>query len=276
MSRYAVCLVALILLTGSPSRAQSISSQYPLGAVRSKDGTTFVVDRKLPGVLNLVDGKLSVLTQGSKTFRTPLNAPRCIALDKDGNVLVGDSATRDVYRIDSGGKAKPLTGGKIGIPMAIAVNAAGELFIADLELHRIFKVAAAGGDPEDFATIAAPRGLAFDNDGNLLVLSTTENQVFRVSPEGQKEILVPGRPFRFPHNLAAAADGSIFVTDSYGKCIWKISGDGKPEKLVSGDPLSNPVGLSMSGTTLLVVDSRANTVFECDLSGNLTKLLPAE
>jgi len=258
-----------------PASAQSVSVQYPLGAVRAKDGVTFVVDRKLPGVLKLADGKLSVLIQGSKTFRTPLNAPRCIALDKNGQVLVGDSATRDIYRIDSAGKATPLTGGKIGIPMAIAVNDSGELFVADLELHRIFKVAADGGTPEDFAAIAAPRGLAFDSKGNLLVLSTTENQVFRVSDRGAAEVIVPGRPFRFPHNIATAADGSIFVTDGYGKCVWKIKAGGKPEKLVSGAPLSNPVGLTLSGTTLLVVDSRANSVFECDLSGNLKKLLPA-
>lgn len=249
--------------------------QYPLGAVQSEDGTTYIVDRKLPGVLKLVDGKLNILIQGSKTFRQQLNAPRCVALDKDGQVLVGDSATREVYRIDKSGKATPLTGGGIGIPMAIAVDAEGDLFVADLELHRIFKVPAAGGKAEEFATIAAPRGLAFDKDGNLFVLSTTDDQVFRVTPDGKATIVVPGRPFRFPHNIAVAEDGTIFITDGYGKCIWKVAGEAAPEKLVSGKPFSNPVGLSLSGETLLVVDSRANAIFECDLSGKLTKIAPA-
>jgi sugar lactone lactonase YvrE len=278
-------IAALLLAALVPSHFEVLAQQddaaapelqYPLGAVRAEDGTTFIVDRKLPGVLKLTDGKLSVLIQGSKKFREALNAPRCVALDKDGKVLVGDSATREVYRIDDSGKATALTGGGIGIPMSIAVNAEGDLFVADLELHRIFKVPAAGGKAEEFATIAAPRGVAFDKDGNLFVLSTTEDQVFRVTPDGKATVVVPGRPFRFPHNIAVAEDGTVFVTDGYGKCVWKIAGKAAPEKLVSGKPFSNPVGLSLSGETLLVVDSRANAVFECDLSGKLTKIAPAE
>lgn len=246
---------------------------YPLGAVRADDGSTWIVDRKLPGVLKLSEGKLSVFAKGTKKFRTPLNAARCIALDKEGKVLVGDSATREVYRVEKDGSLKPLTNGGIGIPMAIAVDAKGDLFVADLELHRIFKVPAAGGKPETFAAIAAPRGLAFETDGNLLVLSTTEDQVFRVTPEGKSTVLVAGNPFRFPHNIAASKEGTIFVTDGYGKCVWKIRGGEKPVRLVGGEPFSNPVGLSLHGETLLVTDSRANAVFECDLEGKLNRLV---
>jgi sugar lactone lactonase YvrE len=263
------------LLAQEGNAAASGLLQYPLGAVRAEDGTTFIVDRKLPGVLKLADGELSILVQGTKKFRQPLNAPRCVALDKDGKVLVGDSATREVYRIDDSGKATPLTGGGIGIPMSIAVDKVGDLFVADLELHRIFKVPAAGGKATEFATIAAPRGVAFDKGGNLFVLSTTKDQVFRVTPDGKATVVVPGRPFRFPHNIAVTEEGTIFVTDGYGKCVWRIAGEEAPEKLVGGEPFSNPVGLSISGETLLVVDSRANAVFECDLSGKLTKIAPA-
>jgi sugar lactone lactonase YvrE len=282
MSRIVFAAVAAVSLTAVVSshfkvlaqqdNAAAPELQYPLGAVRAEDGTTYIVDRKLPGVLKLTDGKLSVLIQGAKKSREPLNAPRCVALDKDGNVLVGDSATREVYRIDNAGKATPLTDGGIGIPMSIAVDAEGDLFVADLELPRLFKVPAAGGKPKEFATIAAPRGVAFDKDGILFVLSTTEDQVFQVTPDGKATVVVPGRPFRFPHNIAVAEDGTVFVTDGYGKCVWKIAGKAAPEKLVSGEPFSNPVGLSISGETLLVVDSRANAVFECDLSGKLTKI----
>lgn len=268
--------LAIFVQVHSGLRAQPAESaamlQYPLGAVRAEDGSTLIVDRKLPGVVKLADGKLTVYFQGEKTFRTPLNAPRCIALDRDGKVLVGDSATREVYRISEPGKATPLTGGGIGIPMSIAVDAQGDLFVADLELHQIFKVPASGGKPEKFAAIAAPRGLTFDADGNLLVLSTTEDQVFRVTPDGRSTVVVAGRPFRFPHNIAATKDGAFFVTDGYGKCVWKIVDKAAPVKLVSGEPFSNPVGLSISGDTLLVTDSRANAVFECGLSGKLNRI----
>lgn len=274
---FAAASLAVLLSSHSELQAQEESAGpalvYPLGAVRAEDGTTFIVDRKLPGVFKLADGKLSVAAKGSKKFRTPLNAPRCIAFDMDGKLLVGDTPTREVYRIEADGSAKPLTGGGIGMAMAIAVDAEGDIFVADLELHRIFKVPAEGGKPATFAAIAAPRGLAFDSDGNLLVVSTTEDQVFRVTPEGKASVVVPGRPFRFPHNIAVAKDGTIFVTDGYGKCVWKVAGEEKPVKLVSGEPFANPVGITLAGETLLVVDSRANAVFEVDLEGKVSKLV---
>lgn len=274
---FAAASLAVLLSSHSELQAQEESAGpalvYPLGAVRAEDGTTFIVDRKLPGVFKLADGKLSVAAKGSKKFRTPLNAPRCIAFDKDGKLLVGDTPTREVYRIEADGSAKPLTGGGIGMAMAIAVDAEGDIFVADLELHRIFKVPAEGGKPATFAAIAAPRGLAFDSDGNLLVVSTTEDQVFRVTPDGKATVVVPGRPFRFPHNIAVAKDGTFFVTDGYGKCVWKVAGEEKPVKLASGEPFANPVGITLTGETLLVVDSRANAVFEVDLEGKVSKLV---
>ena len=274
---FAAASLAMLLSSHGELHAQEGSTGpalvYPLGAVRAEDGTTFIVDRKLPGIFKLADGKLSVVTKGSKKFRTPLNAPRCIAFDKDGKLLVGDTPTREVYRIESDGSAKPLTGGGIGMAMAIAVDADGDIFVADLELHRIFKVPAEGGKPETFAAIAAPRGLAFDSDGNLLVVSTTEDQVFRVTPDGKASVVVPGRPFRFPHNIAVKKDGTIFVTDGYGKCVWKVAGEEKPVKLASGEPFANPVGISLTGETLLVTDSRANAAFEIDLEGKVSKLV---
>lgn len=277
ISAFAAALLALLLSSHGELHAQEGSAGpalvYPLGAVRAEDGTTFIVDRKLPGIFKLADGKLSVVTKGSKKFRTPLNAPRCVAFDKDGKLLVGDTPTREVYRIESDGSAKPLTGGGIGMAMAIAVDADGDIFVADLELHRIFKVPAEGGKPERFTAIAAPRGLAFDSDGNLLVVSTTEDQVFRVAPDGKASVIVSGRPFRFPHNIAVAKDGTVFVTDGYGKCVWKVAGEEKPVKLASGEPFANPVGISLTEETLLVTDSRANAVFEIDLEGKVSKLV---
>jgi len=266
--------------------------QYPLGSVRNDAGELFIVDLKMHGVWKATDGKLSAYFEGSPKFRTPLNAARCIAFDKDGNVLAGDTSTREVYRFKEAGKPEPLTGagpitdddGKvtgfkpgIGMPMAIAVAKDGTIYIADLELHRIFKVPHEGrtdGKPEIVAAVEAPRGLAFDPDGNLIVLSTTKDQILKVDSDGKVSVLVPGRPFNFPHNIVITNDGTMFVTDGYGKCVWKIGADLKPVKLFEGGPLSNPVGLSLSGDKLIVTDPRAEgpRVFELDLEGNLTPI----
>ena len=142
--------------------------QYPLAVVGTEKGPIYVADRKLPGIWKITDGKAEVYFQASKKFRTPLNAVRCLAFDKDGKLLAGDSATREVYRFDDKAQPQPLTKGKIGIPMSIAVDGEGEFFVADLETQRIWKVSAKGGEPEEFAILAGVRGLAFDSKGNLI------------------------------------------------------------------------------------------------------------
>jgi sugar lactone lactonase YvrE len=277
LRRSLILLATVVCLRALPATAEGM--HYPLGAIRSDDGKLSVVDLRLPGVWQGSDGKLDHFFKASKKFRTPLNAARCIAFDKDGKVLVGDTSTRQVYRFDDEGKHTKLAGDGVGIgmPMAMAVDAEGTIFVADLELHRIFKVPHAGGEPVELAAVSAPRGLAFDGDGNLIVVSTTKDQILKVTMKGEVSVLVAGRPFDFPHNVAISKDGTMFVTDGYGKCVWKVGADHKPEKLIGGAPFVNPVGISISGDILLVADPRANAVFEVTLDGELKDLkLPAE
>mgnify|MGYP002639529334 FL=1 len=272
-----IIVVTAVCLRALPATADGM--QYPLGAIRSDDGKVSVVDLRLPGVWQGSDGKLEHFFKASKTFRTPLNAARCIAFDKDGKVLVGDTSTRQIYRFGDDGKPTKLAGEGVGIgmPMAMAVDKEGTIFVADLELHRIFKIPHEGGEPVELAVVSAPRGIAFDSEGNLIVVSTTKDQLLKVTMKGEVSVLVAGRPFDFPHNVAISKDGTKYVTDGYGKCVWKVEADNKPEKLIGGDPFVNPVGISISGDVLLVTDPRANAVFEVTLDGKLTDLkLPAE
>jgi sugar lactone lactonase YvrE len=268
---YLIVIPSLFAALGSAEPAPA-QMQYPLSAVASESGTIYVADRNLPGIWKIDDNKLSPFFEGSKRYRTPLYAVRCVTLDKSGALLAGDSATREVYRFDKDGKPTALTDGGIGMPMSIAVNSKGELLVADLELHRIWKVPAAGGKPEQLAEVQAPRGLAVDSEDSLWVVSHGKNQIVRVTPGGKLETVVEGRPFLFPHNIVLGQDKTAYVTDGYSKAVWKIPPGGKPEKWVSGDPLINPVGLAWRKQNLLVVDPRANAVLEITPDGKIAKL----
>lgn len=269
-------LASALLMCGAAFLASStlsaIELNYPVGIAANEQGTIFLADRNLPGVLKLEGETLSVYFLGEKKFRTPLNAIRCVALDQNGKLLAGDSATREVYRFDDAGKPTPLTAGGIGIPMSIAVNKAGELFVADLELHVIWKVAAAGGKPEKFATIVAPRGLAFDAQDRLWVVSGSKDQLFRVGGDGKPEVILKGRPFEFPHQVVVDEQGTAYVTDGYARAVWKIPDGGEPTKLATGEPLMGPVGICRQGSRLLVVDPRAKAIFEVTGEGKLNAL----
>ncbi|MFK7819943.1 MAG: hypothetical protein AB8G99_14570 [Planctomycetaceae bacterium] len=260
------CIAAALLTIASSAFAQD-AMVYPLSVV-AKGETIFVADRAKPGtapaVWKIEGGKAEVFFKGQKKYRTPLNAIRCLAIDHEGKLLAGDSATRDIYRFGDDGKPVPLTKGKIGIPMSIVVAKDGTIYVADLEVHRIWKVPAKGGKPEEFAVINSPRGLALDKDERLWILSTSskDGQIQRADKDGKLESIIKDKPFQMPHNIVVKEDGTAFVTDNYAGAIWKVSADGKPEKAMSGDPLKKPVGLSAFGKELVIADPHARAIFK--------------
>lgn len=264
-------LLAAFLSVCSTANLSAADMQYPLAVVAADKGPIYVADRNLPGIWKITDGKAEVFFQGSKKFRTPLNAVRCLAIDKQGKLLAGDSSTREVYRFDEPGKPQPLTKGGIGIPMAIAVDEQGDLFVADIEVQRIWKVPAKGGEPKEFAQIAAVRGLAFDKEGNLWVVSAlAKNQLLRLSPDGKVTVILKERVFKMPHHIVFDADGAAYIADNYSGAIWKVPTGGKPKKWVSGKPLLKPVGVGRQGDNILIADPHAKTIFSADKEGKVT------
>jgi hypothetical protein len=105
-----------VALTGANGALVAEEMQYPLSVAAVGEDSLVVADRMLPGLWKLGGGKAEILFQGQKTFRTPLNAVRAVAVAADGTVHAADSATRDVFKIVDG-QPVPLTQGKIGIPV---------------------------------------------------------------------------------------------------------------------------------------------------------------
>jgi outer membrane protein assembly factor BamB len=246
--------------------------QYPL-AIATHGDAIYLADRSLPGIWKSEGGKLSVYFQGSKTFRTPLNAPRCLAVDSEGRLYAGDSATREVYRFDANGQPQPLTGSSILIPMGIAITAEGELFVSDLQLNRIWKISSVDEKKptvERFADVEAPTGLCLDGEGRLWVVSRGPQALLRVDSKGNVEPVISNRAFEFPQAVAVDKEGTAFVSDGYGKAVWRVQPQKQPQQWVSGDPLVYPVELAWQDDKLLVVDPRAKSVFRIDRQGEVS------
>ena len=137
------------------------SAVYPLDAVVGKDGAVWVVDRNRPGVWKFFEGKLELEVEGSKRYREPMNAARCLAISPEGELAIGDPATREVYRKDGAGKWVPTVGGRIGIPTDLAFMKDGTLLIADLERRVLWKQKSVDEAPEVLASVN-PRGVFVD------------------------------------------------------------------------------------------------------------------
>ena len=265
-------LITLSVIS-APGRAEEML--YPLSVAVAGDDAVLVADRMLPGLLKLQAGKVEVFFQGKKTFRTPLNAVRAVAVASDGTVYAADSATRDVFKFVDG-QPVPLTQGKIGIPVDIAFDPSGDLIVSDLETQRIWRVPVAGGEPQEVAQLAAPRGLFVDGTGRLwAVAAAGEQPLVRIAADGSIEPVVKERVFEFPHDVVVADDGTAYVSDNYARAVWKVAADGTATKWITGEPLNGPVGLAIRGGKVLIADPQAKAVWEADSEGKLTPLHPA-
>jgi sugar lactone lactonase YvrE len=263
--------VAVVGVNGLGKNLLAQDLKYPVDVAVGKDGTVYVADLHLPGIWRITDGEATVYFQASKKFRTPLSAVRCVALDGEGRLLAGDSATREVYRFDQQGKPIPLTDGKVGNPKGIAVRDDGEILVSDLEMHCIWRLPADGGAPLKWAAVQAPAGVCLDQAGNLWVVALRPPQLQRISTDGKCDEVVEGRPFAFPNDVAINDAGIAYVADGYGKSVWMIGSDGKPRKFADGKPLVNPVGLAHRGGSLLVSDPRARALFQINAAGQVSR-----
>lgn len=256
---FQIAFAGLFLIVGHLQvHAQESSPKYPISVAASLNNL-YIADRQLPGVWVVAEGKAKVFHQASKKFGTPLNAIRCLAVDAEGNLLAGDSATRDVYRFNADGVPTALTDGEIGVPMGLAVAADGAIYVSDLELHRVVKIAA-DGSVSEFAKVKGPAGLSFDADGNLYVASRAAERLFRIAPDGTVTGVDGAADIRFAQDVAVDAEGRILVTDGYGKSIWNLMGGAS--QVVEGAPLVHPVGITASAAGTFLVDPRGKGILQ--------------
>ncbi len=272
-----LCVCAVSLLLAASAYAQDTSPRvrsdvYPLDGVAKTDGTTFIVDRNLPGIWKRANNETSLFVQGDTHFRKPLNAVRCIALSPDGKLLVGDSATREVYSIDDTGKATALTNGLIGVPVDIACDTDGTIYVSDLERRAVWKWKLDSNEKPSVAIEKAnARGLAVDSQKRLWVLSQNEEQLLRYDTIDKPTVIVSKRVFEFGHNVIVDDDGTAWVSDGYAKAVWKVAPDAQPVKAITSESFRNPVGLYMQGDKIMIVDPHAATVFAASRDGNVTE-----
>ncbi len=253
--------------------------KYPIDVAVSEDGSVFIADLRLPGIWKYQDKTLSVVFKAEQKLRTPLNAVRCLAVDDEGRLFAGDSATREIYRVDGPDEIIPLTGGKIGVPVDLAIQE-NTLYAADLEYRQIVRIPAKGGKPEAMARNLIVRGLTTAGEDSLFFVGNTQLPLGRINAGGEVSRLIEGEPFQFAHQLAVLND-TLYITDNYASTVWKCGTEAGsvPEVFVSGEPLVRPVGICTDGEQFFVADPRARDVFVISAEGKIQSLFadsPAE
>ena len=207
---------------GDGGAATSARLNWPWGVATDTIGNLYVTDganhrvRRIDpaGVITTIAGTgLSGFSgDGGSAVLARLSDPTGVVVDTLGNVYVADAGNNRVRKIDSAGVITTLAGtgasgysgdggsavqAQLDMPSGLAVDASGNLYVADHGNHCVRRIDPAGvvttvagtgvsgysgdGGPASAAQLASPVGLAVDLRGNLYIADSANRRVRKVT-----------------------------------------------------------------------------------------------
>jgi sugar lactone lactonase YvrE len=276
---------------GGPATQAMLNNPY--GLAFDAAGTLFIADRlnnrvrkvSPEGIITTVTGsgpKTPQEADGGPALDAKLTAPEDVAVDGSGNLFIADSGQQRVRKVSPDGIITTVAGngdenfsGDGGIateaallgPGGLAVDAVGNLFIADTRNNRVRKVSpdgiittVAGNGQAEFsgdggraveAALNKPFHIAVDTTGSLFIADWANNRVRKVGLDGiittvagtgEAGFAGDGGPAREaklfgPDGVAVDSAGNLFIADLYNHRVRKVTPDGIITTVAGGDKL---------------------------------------
>lgn len=241
----------------------------------------------------------------------PVNQPKGMAVDGAGDVYVADYGHSQIKKITPSGQVIVLAGSgtpgfadgpaasaQFAYPYDVAVDTAGDVFVADQGNDRIREILPSGqvvtiagngtsgnvDGPAATAEFSNPAGVAVDAAGNLYVADYRNHSVREISAGNVTTIAGNGSPgfadgpvasaqFSYPLGVAIDGSGNLYVADSNNNRIREISG-GIVTTLAGNGTASYLDGAAASaefhGPNSVAVDASGH-VFVADGSNNVIR-----
>jgi uncharacterized protein (TIGR03437 family) len=243
--------------SGDNGPATNAQLYNPYGVAVDSAGNLYIADttnnriRKVSnGVITTVAGGGASLDDNGPASSAQLNGPTAVAVDSAGNLYIADAQNNRIRKVSNGviasvagngtigfsGDSGPATSAAFFYPQIVAVDSAGNLYIADTGNNRIRKVSngvvttVAGNGTEGFsgdngpatsAQLDSPYGLAVDSAGNVYIADTFSNRIRILTPAGSSCTYSVS-----PTTLQAPASGVTLIASvqTAPSCPWAVSG----------------------------------------------------
>lgn len=310
---------------GGPAVSAGIRSDW--GVALDSSGNLFIADSgngrirrvdAVTGIITTVAGNTGSAGDGGPATAAALNYPYGVAVDITGNMFIADTHNQRIRKVAPGGQITTVAGnGSYGFsgdggpatsatfrdPSGVAVDGAGNLFVADQANCRIRKVTPGGtittvagngtvgfsgdGGPATSASLRGPASVAVDRAGNLFIADTYNERIRKVAPDGTITTVAgsgatdfsgDGGPatsagFRDPCGVAVDGAGNLFVADTSNHCIRKVTPDGTITTVAGGfAPQGGPS--SFGSPTGVAVDGAGNLFITGTLNDQVHKVAP--
>ena len=273
--------------SGDGGPATKVKLEFPRNVAVDGMGNVYIQDfsriRKVDasGIVDTIagGGEKGVGGDGVPAAGTFLDRPRGVAVDAAGNIFIAEWGSHRIRKVDSlgvihiiagtgepgfSGDGGPATSAMLAFPLGVAVDTAGNVYIADALNHRIRRIdilgvietIAGSGDgvseenftgdyggdsgPATGALLARPDDIAVDNMGNVYIADSFNHRIRKVDASGIIDTIAgtgergfggDGGPatsalLTFPQGVATDSAGNIYIADAGNNRIRVVDSTG--------------------------------------------------
>ena len=276
-----------IVFSGDGGPATSAGTS-PVGIAADSGGNVYFSESLVSGRIRKVDtsgtittiagnGTVAFAGDGGPATKASFFNPFGLVVDSNGNIYIADSSNNRIRKINTSGTIStaagngspayagdggPATSASIASPLGVALDTAGNLYIAENSTFRVRKVNTAGiistaagsilgtfsgdGGSATSAGLLLPGGVATDTAGNLYIADVGDNRIRKVNTSG-------------------------IISTYAGSGTKGFAGDGGPATSAALNLASAHIGLAVdSSGNLYIPDCGNQRIRKVDTAGIIT------